>query len=254
MDNIIAILGYTIKQHLRHKVYLIVILFGMILIMGGLVLSSLSTGRIRMLMNIGLSSIEFLALITIIFTTVNLILEELESRTIYLMLAHPLKRWEYIAGRYIGTVISIALGMLIMMALHLTLLFLAGWPWQNIYIIAWLCSLGKVVVMSAITLLISLFTTSAVTAMSFSVLIWLLGHFSEELKFLGEKSANLFVKAVVGVIYNITSNFSYYNYRDFWAAAQTPPVAWFGWMIIYTFAYTGICLILSNFLFSQKEF
>ncbi|OGS27933.1 MAG: hypothetical protein A2297_08015 [Elusimicrobia bacterium RIFOXYB2_FULL_48_7] len=254
MDNITAILAYTIKQHLRHKIYLVVFLFGLVLITGALVISSLSTGRVRMLLNLGLSSIEFLALITIIFTTVNLILEELESRTIYLMLAHPLKRWQYILGRFSGTVISVLFGMLSMVILHLALLFMAGWHWQNYYAIAMLCSFGKIIVMSAITLLISLFTTSAATAMSFSALVWILGHFSEELNYLGEKSANIIVKSVVWAIYNIAPNFSYFNYRDFWAAAQVPSAAWFGWMIIYTFSYTGICLILSNFLFSQKEF
>lgn len=254
MDNIFAISGYTIKQHLRHKVYLTVILFGIILIVGSLVLSSLSTGRIRMLINLGLSSIEFLALITIIFATVNLVLEEIESRTIYLMLTHPLKRWEYLIGRYIGTITSIVLGMVLMMVLHLSILYIVGWRWQSFYIIAWLCSLGKVMVMSAIALLFSLFSTSAVSSMSFTVLIWILGHFSEELKFLGEKSANVLIKTITWVIYNITPNFSYYNYRDFWAAAQTPPASWFVWMVIYTSAYTGVCLVLSNFLFSQKEF
>lgn len=254
MVNIFAISGYTIKQHLRHKVYLTVILFGLILIFGSLVISSLSTGRIRMLINLGLSSIEFLALITIIFATVNLVLEEIESHTIYLMLTHPINRLEYLLGRYIGTIISIALGMIFMMILHLGVLYTVGWRWQNFYIIAWLCSLGKIVVMSAIALLFSLFSTSAVSSMSFTILVWILGHFSEELKFLGEKSGNVLIGIIAWVIYNITPNFSYYNYRDFWAAAQTPPASWFGWMAVYTLAYTGVCLVLSNFLFSQKEF
>jgi ABC-type transport system involved in multi-copper enzyme maturation permease subunit len=170
------------------------------------------------------------------------------------MLTHPLKRWEYLIGRYIGTVISIALGMVLMMILHLVLLYVIGWRWQNFYIIAWLCSLGKVVVMSAVALLISLLTTSAVTSMSFTVLVWILGHFSEELKFLGGKSTNVLIKLITWIIYNITPNFSYYNYRDFWTAVQTPPPIWFGWMAVYTVAYTGMCLIFSNFLFSQKEF
>jgi len=254
MGNISAIMGYTVKQHLRHKAYFTVILFGLVLIIGSLVVSSLSTGRLRMLTDLGLSSIEFLALITIIFTTVNLVLEEMESRTIYLMLVHPIKRWEYLLGRYAGTVVSVVLGMAVMMALHIAVLYVAGWRWQNFYIIAWICSVGKIIVMSAIALLFSLFSTSAVSSMSFTVLIWILGHFSEELRFLGEKSGNFIIRAVSWALYNITPNFSYYNYRDFFSAALTPPAAWYGWMVIYTLSYTGVCLFLANFLFSQKEF
>lgn len=254
MEKILAVCGYTVKQHLRHKLYITVILFGMVLITGSVLISSLSTGRLKMLVDLGLAGIEFMALVTVIFTTVNLVIEEMESRTIYLMLTHSLERRDYIIGRYAGTVISVLLVMAVMMLLHLTVLFVYGWSWQGFYLIAWLCSAGKVIIVSAIALLFSLFTTSAVSSMSLTILAWILGHFSEELKFLGEKSANVLVKGFVWAVYHITPNFSYYNYRDFASALQTPPAQWFGWMLVYTAAYTGICLVLSNFLFSQKEF
>ena len=253
-ENVIAISGYTVKQHLRHKVYLSVLIFGLVLVTGALVISSLSTGRVRMLMNLGLAGIEFLALLTVIFTTVNLVLEEVESRTVYLMLTHPLERWEYLLGRYIGTVISIMFAMLLMMVLHVGLLVLAGWKPGLFYLAAWLGSAGKVLVVSAVALVFSLFSTSAVSSMSFTVLLWILGHFSEELRFLGQKSVNVLVKALVWAVYHVTPNFSYYNYRDFGDAISTPPASWFGWMGIYTLAYLAVCMVLANFLFSQKEF
>jgi len=255
MKAISAIIGYTLKQHLRHRMYLTVGLFGLVLLGGSLVVSSLAAEeQVRMLLDLGLAGTELLALLAIVFVMVNLILEEIDSRSITLILAHPVRRSEYILGRFLGTFLSIAMGMAAMAVLHVGVLMLAGWSPRWIYAIAWASSLGKVAVVGSLALLLSLFSTSAASSMTFTIFFWILGHFSEELRFLGEKAGNGLVKALIWMIGEITPNFSYYNIRDFWAAPLQPPPAWFGWMAAYTLAYVGVCLFLSNFLFSQKEF
>ncbi|MFH1283457.1 MAG: hypothetical protein ABII27_07310 [bacterium] len=255
MDTIKAVMLYTVKQHIRTKVYLIVVLFGLILVLGAMVVSSLAVEyRIRMMLNMGLGGIEFLALIAVIFATVNMVLEEMDSRSIYLILTHPIKKAHYLLGRYFGTLIAVGLAMLIMSFLHLLSLFIVGWGWENAYLISIVLSFIKIMVMSSIALLFSLFSTSAPTSMVFTIFLWLMGHFSEELKFMGEKATNIFIKIVIWVLYNITPNLSYFNYRDFWSAANAPGIMWFVWMVLYSFFYITICTTISNFLFSQKEF
>jgi len=137
MRTIAAIVRYTFTQHLRSRMYLVIGLFGFILLLGALVVSSLATiQRVRLFLDAGLAGIEALALVTAIFTTVHLVLEEMESRSIYLMLAHPLKRSQYIAGRYIGTLGAVGAGVAVMAALHLGGLFLIGWQWDAMYLVA----------------------------------------------------------------------------------------------------------------------
>ena len=255
MKTIFAIIGYTLKQHLRHRIYLTVALFGLVILGGSTVISSLAVEEQgRMLLDLGLAAIEGLALLAIVFVTVNLVLEEMESRSITLILTHPVKRSEYIVGRFLGTLFAIAIGMAAMAIVHLTILVLTGGSLRWGYAAAWVCSLGKVAVIGSLALLLSLFSTSAASSMTFTIFFWILGHFTEELKFMGEKSGNAVAKALIWLISEITPNFAYYNYRDFWLAASQPPPSWFGWMGLYTLAYIGVCLFLSNFLFSQKEF
>jgi ABC-type transport system involved in multi-copper enzyme maturation permease subunit len=198
MNKFWAVVQYTVKQHIRHRVYLSVLLFGFILVGGSLVISSLAIDeRLRVLVNMGLAGIEFIALFSIIFVTVNLILEEVESKSIYLILSHPIHRWQYVLGRFSGTFISILAGMIFMALLHLGALFLHGWHWQNFYLIAWICSAAKIAVISSLALLISLITTSTASSMTLTSFLWIMGHFTSELKYLGEKSESALVKGAV---------------------------------------------------------
>ncbi len=255
MKTIRAIAGYTFKQHLRHRVYWTVGLFGLVLLGGSAVVSALAVEeQTRMMIDLGLAGIELLALLAVVFVTVSLVLEEVESRAITLILTRPVRRSEYLLGRYAGTLLSISLGMVAMAVLHVGVMALVGWWPQSFYAMALLCSLGKVMVVGSLALLLSLFSTSSASSMTFTIFFWILGHFSEELRFMGEKSDSGFVKAFIWFTAEITPDFSYYNYRDFWMAASLPPPSWFGWMVVYTFSYIGVCLFLSNFLFSQKEF
>ena len=255
MDSILAIIRYTFKEHFRHRVFLTVLLFGLILLGGSLVVSALaSESRLRLMTDLGLASIEFLSLIAVVFVTVNLILGEIESRTITLLLSHPIPRWQYVAGRFLGTLAAIALGMAVMAFLHVGMLRLYHWHWEPFYGIALLCMGAKVMTTGAVALLFSLFSTSAPALMTFTLFMWMAGHFSQEMKFLGEKSANPIVKALVSVFYYVAPNFSYFNYRDFAQAAQVPPFPWFAWVFLYAAGYTSVCLFLSQALFEKREF
>ncbi len=255
MNKTWAIILYTIKQHIRNRIYLAVLLFGLVMIGGSLVISSLAVDeRVRVLLNLGLAGIEFIAMLSIVFVTVNLILEEIESKSIYLILSHPIERWQYVFGRYIGTLGSIIVGMIFMALLHLGSLFLHGWSWQNFYALALLCSVGKVAVISSLALLISLITTSTASSMTLTSFFWVMGHFSSELKFLGEKSASTMMQAIINIFYHITPDFSIYNYRDFYKAALLPGPGWFPWLLFYTVFYVGTTLYLSSWLFSKREY
>ena len=153
MNALCAIIGYTFKQHLRHRVYLTVGLFGLVLLAGSLVAASLAAEeRIRLLLDLGLAGIELLALVAIVFVTVSLVLDEIDARSITLILTRPVKRLDYILGRYLGTFFSIAFGMILMALLHVGILLAVGWPPQWTYVMAWTCSLGKVAVVGSLQL------------------------------------------------------------------------------------------------------
>ncbi|MBI5245648.1 MAG: ABC transporter permease [Elusimicrobia bacterium] len=254
MQTISAVFTYTFKEHVRHKAWLSSALFGFILLGGALVISALGADeRPRLMLDLGLAGIEAITLVSIVFLTVNLILQEIESRAIYLILTHPVRRSDYLLGRFLGTLAAAALGMAIMAALHLVLLGLYGWWEPGRYLAALLCTLGKAGVMGSLALLLSLALTSEAAAMAFSVFFWMLGHFSSEMRFLADRSGSAFIKTAIVAFSHAAPDFAHFNYRDFWHATA-PGAQWLMWAGVYAVAYAGACLALSVQLFEQKEF
>ena len=81
METIKAVFDYTFREHVRHKVWLSGALFGLALVAGGLVASALAQDeRARMMLDLGLAANELIALVSVVFLTVHLILQEIESR------------------------------------------------------------------------------------------------------------------------------------------------------------------------------
>src|SRR6185295_1603570 len=116
--------------------------------------------RARMMLDLGLAANEAIALISVVFLTVHLILQEIESRAVFLILTHPVRRWHYLLGRYLGTLAAVAVGLAAMGLTHWLILHVLGWGGGGSYLLAWACALGKTAVMGALALLLSLALTS----------------------------------------------------------------------------------------------
>lgn len=254
MQTISAVFAYTFKEHIRHKAWLSSALFGLVLLGGALIVSALGADeRARLLLDLGLAAIEAISLISIVFLTVNLILAEIESRAIFLILSHPVRRADYLLGRFLGTLAAVAIGMAGMALMHILLLSLYRWWEPGRYVVALACMLGKTAVMGALSLLLSLALTSEAAAMAFAVFLWMLGHFSSEMRFLADRSGSAFMKTALVAFSHAAPDFAHFNYRDFWHA-PSPAAGWLAWAAVYALAYTGACLALSVQLFEQKEF
>jgi ABC-type transport system involved in multi-copper enzyme maturation permease subunit len=226
----------------------------MIVVGASLLLSALAgEQQTRILLDLGLSAIEFFALLTAGFAAVTLILEEMDSKTIYLVLTRPVARSTYLVGRYLGLLLAIYAGMLVMSCLHLGILFLKGWAFTPRYFLALFLSAEKITIIGSVALFFSLFSSSAVSSISFTVFFWLLGHFSEEISFLGSKLAGFLPQLLVKTVYYVIPNMQLFNLRDFW---DVPGIAG-GWVlasIVYGLFYSAFFLGLSLWQFKRREF
>lgn len=254
METIKAVFTYTFREHVRHKVWLSAALFGLVLLTGGLVASALAQDeRARMMLDLGLSANELIALVTAVFLTVHLILQEIESRAVFLILTHPVKRWHYLLGRFLGTLAAVGAAMAGMGLVHWGLLKALGWTGGGSYLLAWSCSFASVAVMGALALLLSLALTSEAAAMSFAGFFWILGHFSAEMRFVAEKSGNALLRTAILAFSHAAPDFAHFNYRDAWHAGL-PGASWMASAALYALAYCAACFALSVQVFEQKEF
>jgi Cu-processing system permease protein len=249
-----AVFGYTFKEHVRHKVWYSGALFGLALLAGAMVASALGQEeRGRLVLDLGLAAIEGLGLVSAVFLTVHLILQEIESRAVFLILTHPVRRWEYLLGRWLGTACAVGASMLAMgAALWLLLLGFGGAPLLP-YLGVLSLTLAKMAVMSSLSLLLSLALTSEAAAMAFSVFLYILGHFAPELRYLAQKSGSVLVRTAMTAFSHAAPDFSRLTPRELWNGGLPGP-EWFALAFLYAAAYVTACLALSTQVFEQKEF
>lgn len=265
LKSILAIARYTVIEQIRNRLYLIILFFGGIILLSSLLVGSLAPSyKVRVIFDLGLVALELFGLATAVFGAVSLVIQEIESKTIYLILTRPISRSAYILGRFLGLVVAVAFTMGLMSVLHIFIMlsdyywfkeFTQGWSFWAIYPTLILMSLAKMFVTAAIALFFSLFATSPVSALIFTSCFWIAGHFGPELSFMISKSFSKGLpQTFVHGVGMILPNFQYFNFRDMYAIPRFPGYEFMGWALLYGLGYAGFFITLSSILFKRKEF
>jgi ABC-type transport system involved in multi-copper enzyme maturation permease subunit len=252
MRKILGIARYTYTEIFRNKVYYVLLLFLVVLVGAGLLLGTLGgEQRNRMMIDFGLVSIEWFSLLVAVFAAVTLVIEEMESRTLYLILSRPVGRYQFVLGRFIGLLAVLTVTFLIMTAGHVLLMKMQHIGIGKAYFLSLIYSWAKIVIITAIGMAFSLFATSTVSAVAFTFFFWVMGHFSSEMRFLAERSTQPLTQFGFRIFYYVVPNFQLLNLRDLPSQAGTQ------WLVPaggYALLYTATCLALVILLFQKKEF
>src|SRR5215467_9315678 len=103
MSQILLISFNTVREHLRDKLFYNLAFFALLLIGSAVFLSRLTIGDYqRVLIDVGLGTINIMGIIIAVFIGIGLISRELERRTLYLVLSKPVPRWHLVLGKYFG--------------------------------------------------------------------------------------------------------------------------------------------------------
>jgi len=95
MSQIVWISLNTVREHLRDKLFYNLAFFALLLIASAVILSRLTIGDYhRVLIDVGLASIDLIGVMIAVFLGIGLLSRELERRTLYLVLSKPVPRHE----------------------------------------------------------------------------------------------------------------------------------------------------------------
>jgi ABC-type transport system involved in multi-copper enzyme maturation permease subunit len=263
MQRILAIAGNTFRETVRDKILYNLILFALIMIFSSLALGQLTLGNEnKVILDLGLSSISIFGTLIAIFIGIGLVYKELEKRTIYALLAKPVHRSELIVGKYLGLLYTLLVNVLVMtVGLELALLYAGGidfWSYVRVLPAVGMIflSLGLV---TALAILFSTFSTPALSAL-FTFFLWIIGHFSGDLRSFGELTKSASVKWLCELLYYVIPNFSNFQMLDGRSILQTPgysqpihPLAIAG-SAIYCLVYVTVLLSLGIAIFLRRDF
>src|SRR5204862_2295883 len=97
----IAINGF--REAVRDKVMYSLVAFAILLIGTSYIVGELTAGQdVKIIKDLGLSSIGVFGLFMAIFIGIGLVSKEVERRSVYALLAKPIRRGDLVLGRYLG--------------------------------------------------------------------------------------------------------------------------------------------------------
>src|SRR5262245_40371439 len=114
----------TAKEAVRQPLFLVLLITGALAILLSTFLPYYTFGEdLKMLKDVGLAAILLLSLFQAMVTASNSIAEDIEHRTAITLLSKPINRRQFIVGKFMGIILSVALMFLILGLMYCALVY-----------------------------------------------------------------------------------------------------------------------------------
>ena len=248
--------GNSLRENLRGRFFMLTVVFGLTTLYLSLLLGLLAADQeLRVIQDFGLGLIELLGLAGAVYSACTVILREMETKTIYLILTRPVGRGEYLLGRFLGLMLSAAASMALMAAVHLAILLAKGWHPEAAYFWAFLGALLKVLVTASLATFLALWSSSVPTAMGIVFIVWSLGHFLPEIRYMISWGAPGAAAGPMLALSYVVPDLQLFNLRDrLTATALSAPERGLGVWLAYAAAYSASWLAAARWVLGRKEF
>lgn len=216
----------------------------------------------RMLISGGLAAIAVFGILLAIFVAAFLIPQDIENRTAYAILSKPVRRFEFVLGKYLGALMILGAVVAIMTAVLVLVLtiqdrFVADLPDSAFnpnlagVIFAAVMSYFALAVLTALIMLISTVASTTMTIIS-AFIIWGVGSLQSTIHDLAEHAAGT-VKLLLLILYYLVPKLENFDFRH--EAADFMPISVAsGLDALWTGAlYTAVVLILAAIFFNDRQ-
>jgi ABC-type transport system involved in multi-copper enzyme maturation permease subunit len=255
LSKIVTIAKNTFREAIRDRILYNLVLFVLLITASAIFLGELTAGQeARTIVNLGLTSMLFFGTFIAIFVGVSLVSKEIEKRTLYAIFSKPVRRSEFVVGKYLGLVMTLLVNTAVMgVGVSAALLFVGGRDlaaaiWGAIALI-----FLELTIITAVAIVFSTFSTPALSAL-FTFMIFVIGHFSSALRELANASGTRAAEVFFAAIYYTLPNLSNYSFIVNAAHGQTPSALYLGGAAAYALAYNAVLLTIAVLVFHRRNF
>ena len=248
---------------------------------------SVGSNVLRSIKSWSLGAMTLFSVVLSVVATALLIPKDVEDRTLYTILAKPVPRFDYLAGKLLGVLMLVFVSLALMDGLMTGVLQIRtsmvinqqesiaialdwpedavaslredtlkqgpGWPLQGAVFAVFL----RASIMASIALLISTFSTSTLFTTIVSFLIYFIGHFQADMRDVyfsaGEAGEGLFARVSSLLMSLVLPDFQLFNVIDAVIQGETLPLAVMGKLTLVGLYYALFFTLASWFIFADKE-
>lgn len=253
MIRVWAVALCTIREAVRDKLLYNLVAFALLLIGSTIVVSRLTLGDFhRLVLDVGLASINLFGVIIAIFVGVGLVNRDIERKTIYVVLSKTIPRCQFLLGKYLGLAGTVAINVAIM-AIGLTcVLWVMEIPVRVELVGALVAIYLELCLLTAVALVCSTFTTTTLSAIC-TLAVYVIGHSIGQLTALGAK-LDTFGRMVLTAIVYVMPDLDRFNLKGLVIEPHAFGSIDFFLIMAYGLTYIGFLLALATLLFQRRDF
>jgi ABC-type transport system involved in multi-copper enzyme maturation permease subunit len=252
-ERILHIASNTFREAVRDRVLYNLIAFALLLSGASILVGQISIGIERLVViNLGLTAVSLFGLVIAIFIGIGLVSKEIDKKTLYTVLSRPVRRWEFIVGKFFGLSGTLVVNTFFMaIGVFAALLYVShhlqrsdGWVLVALYFIVL-----QFLIITSLALLFSSFSSPLMSAV-FAFSMFVIGSFAEDLRGFSAMVHGIARWLVLGAVY-LVPNFSALNVISSVAheTAVSGQLIWYNtaYALIYsTMALCGAVLIFER--------
>jgi ABC-type transport system involved in multi-copper enzyme maturation permease subunit len=256
MTKVLTIARITLREALRQKLAVNLLVFALALVSGSVIISALTFGeQYRIIVDLGLSAMEIFGTLIATFLGAGLIAGDVERKSLYPIVAKPVSRAEYVVGRYTGLVTTTTLNLAVMAIFFVGVLafYLRGLGFvRETPLVATLAALAlQFAMVAAVGVLFSTFTTTTLSAI-FTLSLVVAGHLASDLVRYWE--AQGVAAAWVGkALYALVPNLEALNFKEAMVYKDAIAPSTLALAFSYGLLYTVAVVALSTALFARRD-
>lgn len=255
VTRMIAIATNVFREVMRDRVLYLIGLYA-----GGLMLASRLLPEVaaatedKILVDLALAAMPVLGLIVAVFIGTNLVSKEIEKRTVFVLIAKPVSRAEFIVGKHWGLSAVLAVLITAMTAIAVLILFALKirFSLPNLLVSSGFLLL-QLSLISAIAILFSVFT-SALLSMLFTFGVYLMGQLSQDIVQFGRLTKNPAIEAATQGLYLVLPDLVRLDLKNQAVYNLIPASPILLGSALYAALYIAFALSIASMIFSQREF
>jgi ABC-type transport system involved in multi-copper enzyme maturation permease subunit len=245
----------TFREAVRDRVLYNLIAFALLLSGGAILVGQISIDIERLVVvNLGLTAVSLFGVVIAIFIGIGLVSKEIEKRTLYTVLSRPVRRWEFIVGKFFGLAATLVVNTFFMaIGVFAALLYVAhkfSAPDATILVALYFIILEFLIICS-LALLFSSFSSPLLSAI-FAFSLFVIGSFADDLRGFASLTHGFTRWIATGAAY-LVPNFSALNVISTVAHQQALSGQLIAQNTLYALFYTVMALCGAVLIFERRN-
>ena len=255
------------KESVRDRVLYNLVGFAILLIGASYLIGQLTAGQdVKIIKDLGLAAMSVFGLFIAIFIGIGLVSKEVEKRSVYSLLAKPVRRSELVVGKYVGLVLTVLVNLAVMAVVVYAVLGYMDWKeipevkraWEAPatdprLLIAMFLIFFELMLVIAIALFFSTFSSPMLSA-AFTFGLFVAGQFSADLKNFEMAVESKAAATIARGLYYILPNFAVFDVKSAVVHGQPLAAAVIANSVIYGSLYISALVLLAVVIFSRRDF